>query len=298
MPLFAGIEAGGTKFVCGVGTGPEDLVQSTIDTGSPRATLESTIETIRSLAAGRPLDAVGIACFGPICLDPDSPAYGCITSTPKPGWQNTSIVQPIREALGVLAAFDTDVNGALLGELRWGAARGLEDAVYLTVGTGIGGGILSGGRLVHGLLHPEIGHLRIPHDLERDPYPGCCPFHGDCWEGLACGPAIAARWGVPARDLPAGHPAWDLEAHYLALGIANLVVTLSPRRIILGGGVLSHAPLIALVQAGIRSLLADYIRRPELGSGIEAYVVPPSLGKNSGVLGAIALAERTAAEQR
>jgi fructokinase len=186
-------------------------------------------------------------------------------------------------------AFDTDVNAAALGEHRWGAARGLDTFCYVTVGTGIGGGAIAGGRLVHGLVHPEFGHLRVPHDRERDPFSGVCPYHGDCWEGLASGRAMEARWGRRAEEIEAGHPAWELEAHYLALGLVSAVCILSPERIIFGGGVSSAPGLIQLVREQIRSLLNGYVQADALAA--DAYVTAPALGHRSGVLGAIALAE-------
>jgi fructokinase len=189
-------------------------------------------------------------------------------------------------------AFDTDVNGAALGERQWGAARGLDTFVYVTVGTGIGGGGMAGGRLLHGLVHPEMGHMRIPHDLSADPFPGHCPFHRDCLEGLASGPAIEARWGRPARELPPDHPAWGLEAEYLAAMAVNLTTVLSPQRIVLGGGVMEQPQLFPRVRRRVRELLAGYLRSPAILEEIDRYIVPPGLGGRAGVLGALALARR------
>jgi fructokinase len=235
---------------------------------------------------------VGIASFGPLGLDPASPSYGHITSTPKIEWRNCDLAGTVRRALEVPAGFDTDVNGAALGEAKWGAARDIRDFVYLTVGTGIGGGAISGGHVVHGLVHPEMGHIRVPHDITRDPYPGICPYHGDCLEGLASGPAMEARWGMPAADLPPDHPAWALEAHYLALGLANFVCTLSPRRIVMGGGVMQQTHLFGLIRRELLLLLNGYIQAPEILERVDEFVVPPCLGSLSGVLGALALAEQ------
>ena len=189
-------------------------------------------------------------------------------------------------------AFDTDVNGAALAEHRWGAGRGLDVFVYLTVGTGIGGGAVVDGRVLHGLVHPEMGHLRIPRDRDRDPFPGTCPYHGDCLEGLASGPAMQARWGVPPERLPPDHPAWALEAEYLAQGLASIVAVLSPRRIAVGGGVAGAAALLPRVRARLVTLLGAYVRAPALGDGIERYVVAPALGADAGVLGGLALARQ------
>ena len=186
-------------------------------------------------------------------------------------------------------AFDTDVNAAALGEKRWGAAQDVSDFIYLTIGTGIGGGGMINGALMHGLLHPEMGHIRIPHDRDRDPFPGACPWHGDCLEGLASGPAIARRWGLPADQLPPDHPAWDLEAHYLALGLVNFILTLSPQRLILGGGVMNQRQLFQKIRAEVQMLLAGYVQHPHILEEMDAYIVPPGLGDRAGVKGSLAL---------
>jgi fructokinase len=294
-PLYGAIEAGGTKFVCAVGTGPGALVaQTRFATRGPAETLQQAVDFFAAQQAehGR-LAAVGIGCFGPVDPRPGSPTYGFITSTPKPGWANTDVVGPIRRTLGVQVAFDTDVNAAALGEWRWGAARGARNCLYLTVGTGIGGGVLVAGRPLHGLVHPELGHIPLPHDRAADPFAGCCPFHGDCLEGLASGPAMRARWGQPAETLPPDHPGWALEAHYLALALASFVCTLSPERVVLGGGVMQQAQLFPLIRAGVRAGLNGYVRSPALEpgpAGLDVYLVPPGLGQQAGVLGALALA--------
>ncbi|MPN06962.1 putative fructokinase [bioreactor metagenome] len=240
---------------------------------------------------------MGAACFGPVELDPAAPAYGHITTTPKPGWAGTDVVGALRAGLGVPVGFDTDVNGAALGEVRWGVGVGLDPFVYLTVGTGVGGGAVVNGAPVHGLVHPEMGHVRVPHDRVRDPFPGSCPFHGDCLEGLASGPAIARRWGAPAQTLPAGHPAWELEASYLAELMAQLVLTLSPRRIVLGGGVMTGPGLFPMIRARTRELLAGYVSAPAVEAGLQDVIVPPGLGERSGRLGALALAEAAVAAE-
>jgi fructokinase len=298
-PLFGAIEAGGTKFVCLVGSGPEDLrAETRFPTTTPDATIRNAVEFLRA-EQGRqgPLAAVGIASFGPVDLRPRSPTYGFITSTPKPGWANVDVVGAARAALELPVGFDTDVNAAGLAEWRWGAARGLDSVLYLTVGTGIGGGGLMDGRLLHGLVHPEMGHIRIPHDLSADPFPGACPFHGDCLEGLASGPAMRARWQQAAEDLPDDHPAWPLEARYLALAVVNFVCTLSPQRIVMGGGVMSHQPLLGLIRAQVVDLLNNYVRAPQLIEQIDEYIVTPALGGRAGVLGGLALAERALEEE-
>jgi fructokinase len=291
MAVFGGIEAGGTKFVCAVGTGPEDLSARTeLPTTTPKETIGRLIAFFKDRAKSEKIAAMGIASFGPVDLHRGSPTFGYITSTPKAGWENTDLAGPVRRALDVPVAFDTDVNGAALAEAKWGAARGLDSVVYLTVGTGIGGGAIVEGRMVHGALHPEMGHLRVAHDWRSDPFPGVCPFHGDCWEGLSTGPAIEARWGKRAEFLPPDHEAWTLEAHYLALGVMDLVCALSPRRIILGGGVMRQAGLYPLIRQKTTQMLNGYIRIREITEQIDYYLVPPQLGENSGVLGALALA--------
>jgi fructokinase len=288
--LFAAIEAGGTKFVCGIGSGPDDLRITQFPTTTPAAAIARCISFFRESAPG-PIAALGIASFGPVDLHQDSPTWGHITTTPKAGWRNTDLVGPLRDALAIPVAFDTDVNGAVLAEHRWGAARDVEDCVYLTIGTGIGGGAICGGRLIHGLLHPEMGHIRIPHDLAADPFPGNCPFHGDCLEGLASGPAIQARWGCTAAELPPQHPAWNVEARYLALAVSNLACTMSPARVILGGGVMDQGHLFDLIRQHTLALLNEYLQSERITTAIDRYIVPPALGNRAGVLGALALAE-------
>jgi fructokinase len=289
--MFGSIEAGGTKFVCGVGTGPADLKTMQFPTTSPDATLAIAIDFLRAESRGE-LKAVGIGSFGPIDLHSTSLKFGYVTSTPKAGWQNYNLAGTVRDALGVPVGFDTDVDAAALGEARWGAAQNLTDFLYLTIGTGIGGGAIINGRVLHGLVHPEMGHIRVPHDLLKDPYPGGCPYHGDCLEGLASGPAMQARWGKAAQDLPPDHPAWTLEAHYLALGLVSWVLTLSPQRILLGGGVLRQSHLFGRVRRDLVELLNGYVQATEVMRDIDQYVVPPQLGGQAGVLGGLVLAEQ------
>ena len=288
MKRLGGIEAGGTKFVCAVGTGPDDLSAVTFDTTTPSETLHGVIRFFHD----SPVRAIGVGSFGPLDLAPESATFGRITSTPKLEWQGCDLSGEISRALGVPVGIDTDVNAAALGEARWGAARDVSDFLYLTVGTGIGGGAVVGGRLVHGLVHPEMGHIRVPHDVDFDPFPGACPYHGDCLEGLASGTAMERRWGVPPSRIESDHPAWELEAHYLALGLATWVCTLSPERIVIGGGVMRHRRLFPLVRLELQRLLNGYVRNPALGPDIDRYVTPPGLGERSGVLGALVLAER------
>lgn len=293
MPLYGAVEAGGTKIVCAVGTGPDDLsALARFPTTTPAETLERIVGFFR--AQPELVKAVGVGSFGPVDLAPDSPQYGWITSTTKPGWSNTDICGAVRQALGVPVGFDTDVNAAALGEYRWGAAAGLDTFIYLTVGTGIGGGGMVGGRLMHGLIHPEMGHLRIPHNWAADPFEGVCPFHGDCLEGLAAGPAMAKRWGRPGSELPPDHPGWDLEVEYLAHALVNYICILSPQRIILGGGVMQQAHLFPRIRSKVAALLNGYVQAEAILRRMDEYIVPPGLGDRAGVLGALALAQQHA----
>ncbi len=278
MDIFGAIEAGGTKFVCGIGTGPDDFATTQIPTSSPEKTVAAAVAWLAGQSGGR-LSAVGIGSFGPVDL-----ASGRITSTPKAAWRNYDLAGAVAKGLSVPVRVDTDVNAAVLGEARWGAARDVSNCLYLTIGTGIGGGAIVGGQIMHGLTHPEMGHIRIPHDMTADSYAGACPYHGNCLEGLASGPAIESRWKMPGQNLPPDHPAWALEARYLALGIADFVCTLSPERILVGGGVMRQAQLYELVRAEVKRILAGYVEKlPEIG--------PPELGEFAGVLGALALAQ-------
>ena len=291
--VWGGIEAGGTHFACAAGTGPDELrADISFPTTTPKETIGRAVEFFLSIEG---IAAIGIASFGPVDLDPSSPSYGHITSTPKPGWSNTDIVGKVRDVLKVPVGFDTDVNGAALSEHLWGAAHGVDNFVYLTVGTGIGGSSMTEGHLVHGLVHPEMGHLRIPHDPKADDFVGSCPYHGDCLEGLASGPAIAQRWGKTPESLPEDHPAWQLEATYLGLAVANLVCILSPRRIIMGGGVMEQPTLLPMVRRKVLEELNGYVQAADILQHIDSYIVSPSLGDRAGVLGAIALAQRAEA---
>jgi len=295
MPLYGGIEGGGTKFVCAVGRGPDDLVAEVrFPTSGPQETIAQAVRFFREQQADEPLAAIGIASFGPIDPNPASPTFGYVTTTPKPGWENADFAGEVHRALGVPVGFDTDVNVAALGEYRWGAAQGLDTFIYLTVGTGLGGGGLVNGQLIHGMMHPEMGHIRIPHDQKEDPFEGVYIYHGDCLEGLACGPALEGRWGQRGETLPPDHPAWELEARYLAYGVVNYTLTLAPQRVIMGGGVMGQAHLFPMIRANVRRLLNGYLQVPQIARELDRFVVPPELGRRAGVLGAIALAERAA----
>ena len=289
---LGGIEAGGTKWVCGIGDGSGALLSSeTFPTAGPSETIGRAVRFF----ADRGLSALGVGSFGPVDNRPGSVSFGRIMSTPKPGWAGVNLVAAFREALGLAVALDTDVNAALLAEARWGAGRGIDDLAYVTVGTGIGGGALVGGELLRGELHPELGHMRVPHDRVRDPFAGVCPFHGDCLEGLASGRAIAARWQRPAEELD-DDGAWELEAEYLGLGLVNLVCVLTPQRLIVGGGVAKRPDLLPRVRRHLERLLGGYFDGFPLGAAAlgDEYVVEPELGDRAGVLGAIELARRCA----
>ena len=300
--LFGAVEGGGTKFVCAVGAGPQDRLRTErIATTTPDETLARVRQFLVETAAHakQPLAAVGIATFGPIELDPKSDHYGCMLPTTKPGWSGAPIVAPLTGGLDLPVGLDTDVNGAALGEYSWGAAQGCDPTVYLTVGTGIGGGAVVGGQPLHGLLHPEMGHVRVPRARDTagrlDPFPGICPFHGDCLEGLASGPALAARTGRAASDLAADDPVWHLEAAYLAAALAHYVLILSPQCVVVGGGVLEQPHLLPRVRRELRRLLGNYIPRTQVAAGLDRYVVAPYWGAEAGLAGAFVLAEQAAA---
>lgn len=288
MTLLGAIEAGGTEFVCAVAerAGPALLARQVIPTTTPGDTLSAAVEFL----SVHPLRAVGVACFGPVDL-----AAGRITTTPKPGWREVEIVRPLQEALHTPVAFDTDVNAAALGEGRHGAGRGRDPLVYVTVGTGIGAGALVGGAPIHGLLHPEAGHMSVRRHPD-DRFPGTCPYHADCLEGMASGPAIAARWGSPGQRLPAGHPAWALEAFYLAQGLCNIIFSLSPTRIVLGGGVMNREELLPMIWTEVRAGLGGYVAPLEPAGAIEDLIVMAALGDDAGIVGALELAREAAGE--
>jgi fructokinase len=290
--LYGGVETGGTWTVCALGTGPDDLrAYEQFPTTTPPETINRIVEFFE--ASPRPR-AIGIGSFGPVDLNPNSDTWGHVTTTPKPGWQHTPVAPPIRERLAVPVAFDLDVTAAAIGEHTWGAGREAEIVCYLTIGTGIGAGLVVDARPWHGLIHPEVGHLRVPHDVVRDPFGGACPVHGDCWEGLAAGGAIAKRSGSPPNELPDDHPAWELEAEYIALGILSIVSVASPHRVIVGGGVMERTFLFESVRRRLRELIGGYLDVPLLGEEIDSYLVPPALGDRAGVLGAIAMARTLA----
>jgi fructokinase len=291
IKLLAGVELGGTKCVCILGSGPDDVrVVERLPTGEREETLrqiESILERWRSQYG---FTALGIASFGPVDLRPGSTTYGFITSTSKAGWRDTDIAQRLQRRMAMPVGFDTDVNGAALAEGRWGAAQGLDDYAYVTVGTGIGVGTIVRGRPVFGMNHTELGHIRVVR-RPGDPFAGVCSFHGDCIEGLASGPAIEARAGIPASQLPADHPAWDFVVHGLAQLLHTMVLTTAPARIFLGGGVMSaQAHLFERIRQELKRSLNGYVEAPELEQGLPQFIVPPGLGAMAGPLGALALA--------
>ena len=289
MAVFGALEAGGTKMVLALmDENGGELERAVIPTEAP----EETLPRMLSFFRGGKIAALGIGCFGPLTLDPAAPGYGTITRTPKLKWRNVPILAYFREGLNVPVSLDTDVNAAALAEAELGAARGTGVSLYLTVGTGIGGGLIVGGSPVHGLMHPEIGHMLLCPE-EGDPAPrGFCPYHAHCAEGLAAGPAIAARWGVPAEKLPDDHPAWQTEAGYLAQLCANALMSFSPEKIILGGGVMHKKLLFPLIREKTLGLLNGYLPVPQAENGFADTIVPPALGDRSGITGAWLLAKR------
>ena len=295
MKLVGGVETGGSWCVCAVGSCTGSItVSGRWPTTSPQETLSRIVEFFRRAPQ---VPVIGVGSFGPVDLDPHSPTWGEVLVTPKPGWSHASVGRVLERELGVKVLLETDVAAAALGEQRWGAGEGIASLAYMTVGTGIGVGLLLHDQPWHGITHPEVGHMRVPHDLSQDPFPGVCPYHGDCLEGLACGPALAARWGRPAEQLEPEHPAWALEAQYIAAGLANVIFAVAPERIILGGGVTAQPRLLSLVREDLEALLGNYLQSPALDHGLTHYLVAPALGEKAGVLGAIALACRDT-EQR
>lgn len=279
------IEAGGTKFVCGIGNDRGEIAESiSFPTGDPQTTLGRVIAYFKEKQA----DAIGIGSFGPIDIRKDSPTYGYVTTTPKPGWGNFDFLGTLRREFQVPFGWDTDVNAAAFGEATWGAARGLESCLYYTVGTGVGIGVYSEGKLVHGLIHPEGGHVLTRRHPDDD-FAGACPFHGDCLEGMASGPALEKRWQVKGHELPADHPAWEIEAFYLAQSIAGAILLLSPEKVILGGGVMQQAQLYPLIREAVKRNLNGYLNAGAILEHIDDYIVPPGLGQQAGLCGALAL---------
>lgn len=289
--LYGGIEAGGTKFICVVASGPGHIVEEVrFPTTTPEETLGKAIQFFRPFVSSGRISSIGVGSFGPLDLNPESSTYGFITPTPKPHWSNTDVRGALQRGLNVPIALDTDVNAAGLGESVWGSSKGFDPSLYLTIGTGIGGGYIKDGKPLLGLLTPEMGHLLIPHSRELDPFNGSCPFHGDCFEGLASGPAIEKRLGIAGANVPETDAFWDIEADYIASALMNYILVLSPKKIILGGGVMQRQFLFAKIRHRVQELLNDYVSSKSVLENIEEYIVPPGLGNQSGSLGAIALA--------
>ncbi|CAM4129881.1 ROK family protein [Lederbergia lenta] len=286
--MLGAIEAGGTKFVCAVGTVEGELIERIqVDTEMPEQTMPKVIAFFQK----HPIEALGIGSFGPIDIEKASNTYGNITSTPKPGWGNYPFVETMKEALDVPIEFNTDVNAAALGELMHGAAKGLDSCLYITVGTGIGAGAVVQGNLLQGLSHPEMGHVLVRRHPE-DTYKGRCPYHGDCVEGMAAGPAIEERWGKKGLQLADRHEVWELEAYYLAQALMQYILIVSPKKIIMGGGVMKQAQIFSLVHKQLQELLNGYVAMPQISERINEYIVPPALGDDAGITGALMLAKQ------
>ncbi|WP_163855090.1 ROK family protein [Paenibacillus elgii] len=285
MLRIGGIEAGGTKFVCGVGNERGEVVDSiSFPTEDPETTLGKAIAYFKE----KSVDAIGIGSFGPIDLRLGSPTYGYVTTTPKPGWGNVDFLGTLRREFDVPCGWNTDVNAAAFGEAAWGAAKGLKSCLYYTVGTGIGIGVFLEGRLVQGLVHPEGGHM-LTRRHPGDDFAGLCPYHGDCLEGMASGPALEARWNVKGHELPSNHPAWEMEAYYIAQSITGAVLLNSPEKVILGGGVMQQSQLFPLIREAVKANLNGYVSSSEIVERMDEYIVPPGLGQQAGLCGAFAL---------
>jgi fructokinase len=299
MQVFGGIEAGGTKFVCIVGNDPDHvLAEERFPTTTPSETIEKVIAFFFPYKKSGQLAAIGIASFGPLDLNPASPTYGYITTTPKAGWSQVDLYGEIHRRLDVPVAFDTDVNAAALGEQFWiPENRSLDPFLYVTVGTGIGVGVIVNGTPLHGLMHAEAGHLALPHNWEKDPFHGVCPYHGDCLEGLASGLSMTSRWGQRPEELVESDAAWDLESGYLSVALVNMIYAYSPQRIILGGGVSKHPGVLEDIRFKVRQRINGYIQSPMLMDRIDDYIVSPALGNRSGGLGAIAMASMLVQKQ-
>ncbi len=290
--LYGALEAGGTKMICAIGNEyGQILEQTTIPTTTPDETMPQVLDFFKD----KELDAVGVACFGPVDVRKSSSTYGNILNTPKIAWRNFPMLKTIKTGLNnIPVGFDTDVNGAILAEVTWGAAKNLTDAVYFTIGTGIGMGVISGGNLLHGMLHPEIGHIKMSV-VHNDDFAGVCPSHGTCFEGMASGPAIEKRWGKSAKDLNENNDVWELEADYIAQALTTVIYALSPQKIILGGGVMHQKQLFPLIREKVLEDINNYIDTKELRN-IANYIVPASLNDKQGVMGALKLAEMATEE--
>ncbi|WEK53689.1 MAG: ROK family protein [Candidatus Cohnella colombiensis] len=282
------VEAGGTKIVCGIGNEEGEILERI---SFPTVKPEETVRQIIAYFQDKQVEAIGVGSFGPINIDVNSLQYGYVTTTPKPGWSNYPFLPELKKALHVPFGWDTDVNAAALGEATWGAAKGLESCLYYTIGTGVGVGVYTEGKLVHGLIHPEGGHILTRRHPE-DTYGGFCPYHGDCLEGMTAGPAIEGRWGIKGSELDVDHKAWEFTAFYIGQAVAGAILMLSPQKVILGGGVMHQEQLFPLIREQVRRNLNGYVSSPALAEHIDTYIVAPGLGDNAGLAGSLALGLR------
>ncbi|MEH7111549.1 ROK family protein [Neobacillus niacini] len=286
--MLGAVEAGGTKFLCAIGDDTGKIIERIqIQTTVPEETMPKVIEFFK----GNQIKAIGVGSFGPLNLDKESPRYGYITSTPKPGWRNYPFVRTLENEFGIPIGFNTDVNAAALGEATYGAAKGLDSCLYITIGTGIGAGAVVQGKLLQGLSHPEMGHILVRRHLE-DTYRGNCPYHGDCLEGLASGPAIEARWGSKGVNLADRLEVWELQGYYIAQALMQYMLILSPKKIILGGGIMHQKQLFPSIYKHLKEFIADYVILPELSD----YIVSPGLGDDAGITGSLMLAQQALQE--
>jgi len=286
--IYGGIEGGGTKFNCMVGNRPDNIVaEARFPTTTPAETIGQVIDFFMPHA--NQMQGMGFGSFGPFDVNPRSPTYGYITTTPKPHWANTNVLGMLGEKFNLPIALDMDVVVAGLGEAKWGASKNDSHSLYLTIGTGIGGGYIVNGQPLHGLTSLEMGHIRISRDPNLDPFQGACPYHGDCFEGLAAGPAVEKRLGQKGETLADDHPFWELEASYIAQALVNYILSLAPQRIIIGGGVMQRSNMFPTVRRKVQELLNGYVPHDTILNHIDEYIVPPALGGRSGMLGAIAL---------
>ena len=293
MKLFGALEAGGTKMVCAIGDENGNILERvSIPTGTPENTMPPMIEFFK----GKGISALGIGCFGPVDLDKKSPTYGYITSTPKLAWPNYPIVAEFEKALGIPVGFDTDVNAAALGEATWGCTKDVDNSIYITIGTGVGVGVIANGKPYHGMIHPEGGHILLSRH-PQDPMVGSgCPFHENCMEGLAAGPSLEKRWGVKGAELAGRPEVWELEAWYIAQAITNYIMILSPQRIICGGGVMHQDCLLPMIRKNVTEMVNGYIKGKGMDD-LENYIGGVSLNDNQGAMGAVKLAMDALAEK-
>ncbi len=285
MAIIAAVEAGGTKFICGLGTEDGEIIDKI---SIPTTTPEDTMKEVIAYFKDKKFDVMGVGSFGPIDPVKESGTYGYITKTPKPYWSDYNLIGELKKHFNVPMEFDTDVNGAALAESWWGAGSGLKNVMYITVGTGIGAGAVVDGKMLQGLTHPEMGHISVKRHKD-DSYEGKCPFHKDCLEGMAAGPAIEARWGKKGFELSDDMEVWEMEAYYLAEGLVNYILVLSPEKIIMGGGVMKQKQLFPLIRKNVQEFLNGYVHKKEILDDIDNYIVYPGLGDEAGFIGSLAL---------